>query len=115
MLTPNESELRVLLGRQPDDPADSSELAQELLARGIKQLVITRGSRGATLVEPSGNVTHFAAVPVDVVDTTGAGDAFTAALAVALGEAEITPRRRALALHGGAYACRRLGVIAPPQ
>jgi len=111
VLTPNESELRVLVGRQPDDPTDSRELAQELLAQGVKQLVITQGGQGALLVERSGDSTHFPAVPVSIVDTTGAGDAFNAALAVALGEGK--PLRDAIrfALYSGAFACTRLGVI----
>src|SRR5262249_42863934 len=37
ILTPNESELRVLLGRQANDPADSVQLAKQLLALGVKQ------------------------------------------------------------------------------
>lgn len=111
VLTPNESELRILLGRQPNDPADSVELALDLLAQGVKQLVITQGSRGATLVDSSGSVIRFPAVPVQVVDTTGAGDAFTAALAVALGEGGSLKEAVRFALHSGAYACTRLGVI----
>src|SRR5690606_1749399 len=94
-----------------DDPTDSRELAMELLARGVKQLVLTRGSQGATLVESSGNVTHFPAIPAKVADTTGAGDAFNAALAVVLGEGRSLTDAVRFALHGGAYACTRLGVI----
>jgi ribokinase len=111
VLTPNESELRILLGRQPDDPVESTDLAKELLAQGVKQLVITQGSRGATLVNTSGAVTHFPAIPVKVVDTTGAGDAFNAALAVALAEGRSLADAVRFALHGGACACTRLGVI----
>jgi ribokinase len=111
VLTPNESELRILLGRLPDDPVDSIELARELQAQGVKQLVITQGSHGATLVDASGAVSHFSAIPVEVVDTTGAGDAFNAALAVALGEGQTLGDAVRFALYGGAYACTRLGVI----
>lgn len=111
VLTPNESELRVLLGRQADDPAESAQLARELLALGVKQLVITLGGRGAMLVDAQGTVSHFPAIPVEVVDTTGAGDAFNAALAVALGEGRSLVDAVRFALYGGAFACTRLGVI----
>lgn len=111
VLTPNESELRILLGRQPNDPVESGELAMELLAKGVRQLVITRGAKGALLVDTSGAVTHFPAIPAKVVDTTGAGDAFNGALAVALGEGKVLADAVRYALHAGAYACTRLGVI----
>lgn len=111
VLTPNETELRVLLGRQPDDPIDSLELARELLAQGVRQLVITQGGQGALLVEQTGLATHFPAVSVPIIDTTGAGDAFNAALAVALGEARPLGEAIQFALRAGAFACTRLGVI----
>lgn len=57
------------------------------------------------------DVVRVPAVPVSIVDTTGAGDAFNAALAVALGKGK--PLRDAIrfALYSGAFACTRLGVI----
>jgi ribokinase len=111
VLTPNESELRILLGRRPDDPTESVELARELLALGMKQIVITQGSRGALLVDGAGKTTQFAAIPVQTVDTTGAGDAFTASLAVALGEGKGLTEAVYFALRGGALTCTRLGVV----
>jgi ribokinase len=86
-------------------------LAQELQAQGVKQLVITQGSQGATLVDSSGAISRFPAIPVEVVDSTGAGDAFNAALAVALAEGRPLQEAVRFALHGGALACTRLGVI----
>ena len=54
---------------------------------------------------------EFPAVPVKVVDTTGAGDAFTAALAVALAEGKDITTALRFASCSGAFACTRLGVI----
>jgi 2-dehydro-3-deoxygluconokinase len=65
------------LGLVLDCPADESTAADELVASGVSLLVITRGARGATLWH-EGNAHHAAAIPVPVLDTVGAGDAFTA-------------------------------------
>src|SRR5690606_14305418 len=49
VLTPNESELRILCGRAPDDPTDSLTLARALQARGARHVVVTLGEHGALL------------------------------------------------------------------
>jgi ribokinase len=110
-LTPNESELRVLCGLAPDDPTETLTLARQLQSRGARNLIITRGSRGALIVEESGAVTEVPSVPADVVDTTGAGDAFNSGLAVALSEGKSLIEAVYYATGAGACACTRLGVI----
>jgi ribokinase len=82
VLTPNESEAEVLTGRHLDDPAAA---ADALRAEGVKAVVLTLGGRGCLVVDESGR-TAIPARKVAVVDTVGAGDAFSAALAVALSE-----------------------------
>ena len=85
-LTPNETEARVCLGLQPDEPGDERELGERLLRLGCGCVVITQGERGCLVVRPEGAV-QIPAFPVAaVVDTTGAGDSFNASLAVALSE-----------------------------
>jgi ribokinase len=111
VLTPNESELRILSGLAPDAPADTLELAHRLQRRGVRRLVVTRGSQGALVVDVDGNVHHVAGRRVTVVDTTGAGDAFTSALAVALAEQRPLLDAARFAAAAGALACTRLGVI----
>ena len=74
-LTPNESELRILLGLAPDDPTPTVVLAEELRARGVRNLIVTMGEQGA-LILTEGAQEAIPGAPVDVVDTTGAGDAF---------------------------------------
>ena len=85
-LTPNESEAAALTGRPVDGPADAERAADVLLARGCRNVVITLGKDGALAknADRSAHVPAFDAGPV--VETTGAGDAFTGALAVALAE-----------------------------
>ncbi|MYS16718.1 ribokinase, partial [Streptomyces sp. SID4982] len=82
-LVVNEHEARVLLGDEGagDDPA---EWARRLLALGPRSVVVTLGARGALVCDASG-ARAVPSVVVDAVDTTGAGDAFTAALAWQLG------------------------------
>ena len=65
------------LGLVVSDQQDESAAAGELAAYGVNQLVIKRGARGAT-VWHEGVAHHAAAIAVPVLDTVGAGDAFTA-------------------------------------
>ncbi|HEY8393977.1 MAG TPA: ribokinase [Thermaerobacter sp.] len=110
IITPNETELRILLGLRPDDAADSLDLCRRLLAAGVRTVVLTRGARGVLVVEENG-VTEIPAFPVDVVDTTGAGDAFSGTLAVSLAEGRPLAEAARRAAAAGALACTALGVI----
>ena len=85
VLTPNETEVELLTGIAPDTPEARGEAASMLLARGAGAVVLTLGSAGAYLATADGHEI----VPghrVTPVDTTGAGDVFNGALAVALAE-----------------------------
>ena len=64
-------------------PASKAASAQALRAAGVKTVVLTLGSEGALLCDRDGT-RHLDPFAVDVVDTTGAGDAFVGALSVAL-------------------------------
>ena len=83
VLTPNETEAKVLVGLAPDAAVQPEQLATELVKQGAKQVVITLGERGALVVTASSS-TLIPAFRMQVVDTTGAGDAFNAGLATAL-------------------------------
>jgi ribokinase len=104
ILIVNEGEGQALSGH--DDPA---EIGANLSQRVGRAAIVTLGADGATLFE-RGQPPHAAPSPmVLVVDTTGAGDAFTGAFAarlVATGDA-----RAALAwgLAAGALACTAMG------
>jgi ribokinase len=109
-LTPNESELRILMGLAPDDPTPTAQLAAQLRRRGVRNLVVTQGERGALILNDEGQ-TAVPGAPVTVVDTTGAGDAFNGGLAVALAEGKTLVEAVQYANCAGALACTRLGVI----
>ncbi|KAA5547259.1 ribokinase [Roseiconus nitratireducens] len=82
---PNRTEIEVLAGRAVNSHDDAHAAAKVLIARGVKSVALTMGGGGAYVVDGSEAV-HIPAVNVDAVDTTGAGDAFAAALAVSLCE-----------------------------
>src|SRR5262249_52785868 len=64
-------------------PSDASPVAQALLARGPRVVILTLGEHGAFIATPD-HMAPVPAFPVTTVDTTAAGDAFNGALAVAL-------------------------------
>lgn len=77
----NENEANTLLGIH--DPQPFSEIALELRRRGARSVIITLGSAGSLVCDDQG-VDVVPAYRVDVVDTTGAGDAFVGAVACEL-------------------------------
>lgn len=109
-LTPNETELRILLGLDPGDPTPTIDLAQEMRRRGVGNLIVTMGENGALVLTDHEQFT-VPRVHVDVVDTTGAGDAFNSGLAVALAEGRSLLEAVRFANCAGALACTKLGVI----
>lgn len=109
-LTPNETELRILLGLSPNDPSSTNELAQRLRQRGVGSLIVTMGEKGAMLLTDD-HTEHIPGVAIEVVDTTGAGDAFNSGLAVALAEGRPLVEAVKYANCAGAIACTKLGVI----
>ncbi|MGV9451267.1 ribokinase [Streptomyces sp. NPDC003635] len=106
----NEHEARVILGdsRVSEEPSDWARL---LLAKGPRSVVVTLGAAGA-LVASADGVARIPAVKVAAVDTTGAGDAFTAALAYRLGAGATLPEAAAYAARVGAAAVTKEGAQA---
>lgn len=89
VLVPNEPEAAQLTGMPVTNEDEVREAAQCLLGLGIGNVVLTLGARGALALAGSQRTLtelHLDPHQVNVVDTTAAGDAFVAALAVALGE-----------------------------
>ena len=110
ILTPNEQETETLVGYPVSDDATAERAARELLGMGPSAVVLHRGAHGALLVTPD-NTIHIPSFSVDVVDTTGAGDAFSGTLSVAVAEGLplVDAIRRANA--AGALAVTRLGTL----
>ncbi|MGW5093440.1 ribokinase [Streptomyces nodosus] len=102
----NEHEARVIAGGKPDGSPEGRAAA--LLALGPRSVVVTLGAEGA-LVAAGETMVRVPSVKVDAVDTTGAGDAFTAALAWRLGTGSSLPEAAAFAARVGAAAVTRPG------
>lgn len=87
LLTPNETEALLLLGRPPARIArnDASDLARALLDRGPGAVVVKLGDQGCCYCDRN-RLLFSPAISVVAVDSTAAGDTFNAALAVALAE-----------------------------
>ncbi len=104
VLTPNASEARVLAGGDPDGTATPDELVDLLRERFAGTIVLTLGDQGA-VVDQGGERAHVDPIRVSrVVDTTGAGDSFTAALAVALARGDDLTDAVRFATAAGAHA-----------
>lgn len=110
IVTPNEIELRLMLGRAPDSRTNVIDLCDELLQMGVQRIIVTRGERGAMIVTRDGFL-NVPAFPVQVVDTTGAGDAFNGTLAAYLASGMPLEPAVRHAVAAGALACTKLGVI----
>jgi ribokinase len=97
-LIPNETEFAILAGIERFDRLDDGALIA-FARRNRPRLVVTLGSRGAALVTAAGTVERLPAVPVQAIDTTGAGDAFVGAFAygLAAGLPELTAVRLGIA------------------
>jgi len=112
IISPNAHEAELITGQRSLDEKSDKLIAAELIARGAKAVVLKLGSRGSMVVMAD---QHFYTVPpfkVSVVDTTAAGDAFTAALAVAVGQDKPLREATTFANAAGAFACTVLGAQA---
>jgi ribokinase len=84
-LTPNETETRTLIGSNNSvEQLNAVAAAKGLLSRGVTNVVLKLGEKGAFVLSHSGACVTVPAFPVQAVDTTAAGDAFNGAFAVAL-------------------------------
>jgi ribokinase len=82
-LVPNETEAAILADAVAHQDGDVAPVALALHALGARTVIVTCGARGVCVVDTDGRVQQLPAHPVPAVDTTGAGDAFIGALAVA--------------------------------
>jgi len=130
ILTPNAGEARVLVGAANDraavgaaddrratgaaddgGAAGAADAARALAARTGAPVLITLGARGAILFAGDA-ATHLEATPVEVVDTTGAGDTVNGALAAELAAGRRIHQAAQIAVHAAALSTRRPGARA---
>lgn len=82
---PNKTEIAAMVNHPVANKEEAIRAAELLRERGVKRVALTMGGDGVLVLDESGP-THLAATEVEAVDTTGAGDAFAAALAVSLAD-----------------------------
>jgi len=105
---PNETEAEVIVGSPVEEDAQAVAAAQWLRERGVEIAIIKLGARGALVLDEDGP-RIVRGYSVDVVDTTGAGDAFAGALGTRLAEGAAVDEAVAFANAAGAMAASRFG------
>ena len=111
VLSPNETELARLTGMATSSDTEVLAASRAMQARGVGTVLVKLGARGAMLVPLSGDPLRQAAFSVPVVDTTGAGDCFTAAYTVALLEGRSEGERLRFATAAAALCVQKLGAL----
>jgi len=113
ILTPNETEACILLGRKASrlHAADAPELARAVLGLGAASVVLKLGDQGSFYSDGTTEILS-PAFPVQPKDTTAAGDTFNAALAVALSEGQTMDGALRFANAAAAISVTRMGAQA---
>jgi ribokinase len=108
VLTPNESEAELLTGVAVKNASTAAKASEKLLARGVRNVIITLGRQGAFVLGKT--VREFIpAYKVEAVDTTAAGDVFNGSLAVALAEGRPLLEAARFANAAAALSVTRMG------
>lgn len=110
-ITPNETEVRICAGLDASSNITEEEAAQKLLDQGCKNVILTLGDKGCLIRNDHEEVTVPAYRFAKIVDSTGAGDAFNAALAVGLLEGKSLSDACAFANAAGGLACTKADTI----
>lgn len=108
LLKVNEDELPHLLHAAGFDPRSPKAVSELIEKYNLRVVAITRGERGSSLLAP-GTRSDLAAPRVSVVDTVGAGDAFTAALVTGLLQRRSLAETHRLATEVAAWVCTQRG------
>ncbi len=111
LLTPNKVEAEMLTGIKIESLSDCENAAHIFKAKGVRNSIITLGDNGAYVSSKTFSG-HIPSVKVQAADTTAAGDVFTAAVAVALGENQSMEAAATFATKAAAIAVSRKGAQA---
>lgn len=108
LITPNETEAEILTGIKVEDISTASKAAGLLLAKGVQQVIITLGAKGAYFKDK--NQEFLVPAPtVKAIDTTAAGDVFNGVLAAFLPGNPSIENAISLACNAAAISVTRLG------
>ena len=109
VLVPNESEAALLTGLPVGSQSELEKAASKILNLGVRSVVITLGKRGAFLASADYKSKIYEAFSIQPVDTTAAGDAFVAGLAVNYAAGKTLPDAIRWGNAAGAIAALRFG------
>ena len=109
IITPNQTEAEYHTGIRVDDIPSAQAAAEDLLERGVGTAIVKMAEQGVYWAS-EGSRGHVPAYAVEVVDTISAGDAFSGALAVALGQGRGIQEAIRYGAAAGALAVTRRGV-----
>jgi ribokinase len=110
-LVPNEGEAALLGGLEISDVPSAQAAAARLRSAGAACVIVTLGARGVVAASDMGGAA-WPALPVAAIDTTGAGDAFVGAFAVAQSRGQPLPESIAFAQRAAAWSVQRRGAQA---
>ncbi|BDA46191.1 Ribokinase [Coccomyxa sp. Obi] len=112
ILSPNETELARLTGRNTESQEEAEAAAQVMLGQGVDIVLVKRGTSGSLQVSKDAGPLTQAIFPVEkVVDTTGAGDCFTGAYAVAIVEGKGASEAMKFAAAASALCVQKAGAM----
>ena len=110
-ITPNETEAEKLTGMAVRDDETAIAAANALLQRGVQNVVMTLGARGAMLHNAAGTF-YQRAESVDVVDTTAAGDTFNGVFAAMIAAEHSLQEAMKFAVKAATISVQTAGAIA---
>ena len=111
LFIPNETELSSFTGMDVVDEESAVRACDAMMAKGVKKIIVTLGSKGALIYDGKALV-HVPAKKVKAVDTTAAGDTYCGALCVGLAEGRALAEAAAFASAASAVTVTRPGAQA---
>lgn len=109
-ITPNETELGIIINRKIETMEEYIEGAKVLLEKGCQNVIVTLGTVGSLLVNKDGH-TLIPAFKVKAIDTVGAGDSFTGSLSAMLDQGRELPEAMQIATAVAALEVQCKGAI----
>ena len=108
LITPNQTEAEQLTGVHVESEDDAARAAEVLFAKGVKNVIVTLGSKGSLVCTPEGRE-FVPSRKVKAIDTTGAGDVYNGALVAALSQGKSLIEAARVATLASSIAVTRMG------
>jgi len=105
----NDEELPILSNLLQVKGSDSDQLRTLIERYELRLAILTRGANGSLIVDQSGETSELSAATVQINDTVGAGDAFTAAVAIGFLESQSLSAIHRCASEVAAWVCTQSG------